>query len=207
MKIQSLKLKHFRRFTDFEMSFHPQLTVLVAKNGAGKTSILDALAVSLGAFLSRLPGVTGLNPKDSDFQVNGDRKKPPYMRITCESTSGILWDRTERRDQTQATAKQIPKAAGIKQLTDYVDSLIDKHNAGEPFDLPIFVYYGTGRGVFEVPQRKRGFGKDFSRFDALKGALESRTNFRSFVEYFYSLEDIELREQKKSKTLVPIFRN
>lgn len=200
MKIQSLDLKHFRRFEDFELSFDKTLTVLVARNGAGKTSVLDALAIALGPFLTRLPGVSGLNPKDTDFQLLADGKKPAYMRITGQSYSGLHWDRTEKRDKSKNTAKLIPDALGIKALNDYADSFIDAFNHNKSFELPIFAYYGAGRGVFDVPARKRGFGKHFSRFDSLKKCLESRTNFRGFVEYFYSLEEIENKQQKEKRT-------
>lgn len=200
MKIQSLHLQHFRRFNDFQIEFDPQLTVLVARNGAGKTSVLDGLAIALGAFFTRLPEISGLNPKATDFQLFPDGGKPPFMRIRCQATNGITWDKTEKRDQSKKTAEQIPAAVGLKALNQYVDSFIDRYNDNQPFELPVFIYYGTGRGVFEIPQRKRGFKKAFSRFDALRGALESRTNFRSFVEYFYSLEDIELKKQQEARS-------
>lgn len=201
MKIKSLHLQHFRRFSDFSLELHPRLSVLVARNGAGKTSILDGLAIALGAFLTRLPKVTGLNPKDSDFQVLPDgTSKPPFMRVRCESLDGIQWDRTEKRDQTKRTAREIPTALGLKQLYDYVDHFVDSNNAGQSFNLPIFIYYGTGRGVFSVPQRTKGFQKVFGRFDALSGGLESRTNFKNFVEYFYSLEGIENKKQKEARS-------
>ncbi|WP_297924408.1 AAA family ATPase [uncultured Agitococcus sp.] len=200
MKIKCLTLTHFRRFTNFEMDFHPQLTVLVARNGAGKSSILDAIATALGVFLTRLPKVVGLNPKETDFQVYANGQKPPYMRISCESTNGIKWDRTVKRDQTPKTAKEIPEALGVKALNDYVDQFIDAHNANQPYELPVFIHYGTGRAVFDVPTRKSGFGKDYQRFDALRVALESRANFRSFVEYFYALEDIEAKKQKEARS-------
>lgn len=200
MKIKMLTLSHYRRFTDFSMDFDPHLTVLVAKNGAGKTSILDAIATSLGAFLTRLPKVSGYNPKETDFQIYPDGRRPPYMRIRCESFNGVQWDRTEKRDQSKKTVSEIPEALGLKQLNDYVDHFIDAENAAQPYQLPVFIYYGTGRGVFDIPQRKRNFSKEFRRFDAFAGALESRTNFRSFVEYFYHLEEQEnrLRNDKRS---------
>lgn len=200
MKIKTLTLTNFRRFADFEISFEQQMTVLVARNGAGKSSVLDAVATALGPFLTRLPGVSGLNPRDLDFRVFDDGQKPPFMRIACESQDGIRWDRTEKRDKTKKTAGQIPDALGIKQLNDYVDGFVDAHNEGCDYQLPIFVHYGTGRGVFDVPQRKKGFGKTFSRFEALDGALESRTNFKRFVEYFYFLEGREAKIQKEQRS-------
>lgn len=200
MKIKRLKLNNFRRFEDFEINFDEQLTVLVARNGAGKSSILDAVATALGAFVTRLPKVTGLNPKEKDFRVFNDGRKPPYMRIISESYNGIKWDRTEKRDSSKKTSLEIPEALGLKALNDHVDHFVDLYNDDSNFQLPVFIYYGTGRGVFDIPQRKKGFGKAFSRFDAFNGSLESRTNFKRFVEYFYFLEDRENKLQKEQRS-------
>ncbi|MCK5355271.1 MAG: AAA family ATPase [Methyloprofundus sp.] len=200
MKIKTLKLNNFRRFEDFEINFNEQITVLVARNGAGKSSILDAVATALGAFVTRLPKVTGLNPKEKDFRVFNDGRKPPYMRITSESYNGIKWDRTEKRDSSKKTSLEIPDALGLKALNDYVDHFVDLYNDDSNFQLPVFIYYGTGRGVFDIPQRKKGFGKAFSRFDAFNGSLESRTNFKRFVEYFYFLEERENKLQKEQRS-------
>jgi predicted ATP-binding protein involved in virulence len=200
LKIKTLHLQHFRRFTDFRLQLHEQLTVLVARNGAGKTSVLDAIATLLGSFLTRLPKVNGINPKASDFQVFADGRQPPFMRLTAESVNGVKWDKTEKRDKSNKTAAQIPAALGIKQLNDYVDAFIDADNSGKAYELPVFIYYGTGRGVFDVPQRKRDFAKDFPRFDAFNGSLESKTNFKKFVEYFYFLEAQESKLQKEQRS-------
>ncbi len=200
MKIDKLCLNHFRCFDDFEITFHKQLTVLVARNGAGKTTVLDGVQTALNLFLTRVPRVKGSNPRDTDFQAYPDGRRPPYMRVRCESSDGIIWDRTEKRDQTRKTASQIPEGAGVRQLHEYVDGFIDAHNDNQPYQLPVFIYYGTERAVFDVPQRKRGFGKDFSRLDSYKGSLESRTNFRRFVQYFYVLEDREAKLQKDARS-------
>lgn len=200
MHIEKLILTNFRRFENFELSFDDRLTVLIARNGAGKTSILDALAIALGPFLTRLPKVSGLNPKATDLRVFPDGKPCPYMRVHCEATGGVIWDRTERRDKSKKTAKSIPKGVGVSKLNEFVDSFIDCYNEGNAFSLPVFIYYGTGRGVFDVPQRKRDFNKQFNRFEALQGALESRTNFKRFVEYFYHLEGEESALQKEKRS-------
>ncbi|MEZ8862881.1 AAA family ATPase [Vibrio sp. 10N.247.311.51] len=200
MKVKKLILKNFRRFSDFDITFDEQLTVLVARNGAGKSSVLDGVAISLGAFLTRLPKVTGITFKNSDLQVFPNGTQPPYVRITCESFDGQTWDRSKKRDEAKKTEKQIPKALGLQQLNDFADQFIDAQNEEREFELPIFIHYGTGRGVFDVPQRTKGFGNDFTRFGALSGALESRTNFRRFVEYFYTLEDKEAQLYKKHRS-------
>ena len=69
VELKHLKLTNFRCFNDFAIDFNPRLTVLVSKNGGGKSSILDAVAVGLAAFLTRLPKVSGINTKEHDFRV------------------------------------------------------------------------------------------------------------------------------------------
>ncbi|MEY3997131.1 MAG: hypothetical protein RL344_1474 [Pseudomonadota bacterium] len=51
MNITRLILKNYRCFKYLSIDFHPQLTVLVANNGGGKTSILDAIAVAFGSYV------------------------------------------------------------------------------------------------------------------------------------------------------------
>jgi predicted ATP-binding protein involved in virulence len=52
MNIDRLSLKNYRCFDAFELNFHPQMTVIVARNGQGKTSVLDAIKVALWPFVS-----------------------------------------------------------------------------------------------------------------------------------------------------------
>ena len=68
MKIKELVLTHFRCFTHLQVTFEKDLTVIVAPNGAGKTAILEGLAVALGAYLTALPQTRGINFKTTDCQ-------------------------------------------------------------------------------------------------------------------------------------------
>ncbi|MDM8566475.1 AAA family ATPase [Candidatus Halobeggiatoa sp. HSG11] len=44
-KLTKLKLKNIGGFKTFELNFHEQLTVLIGKNGLGKTTILKSIAL------------------------------------------------------------------------------------------------------------------------------------------------------------------
>ena len=52
MQIDNLYLKNYRCFAALHVRLHPQMTVLVAPNGQGKTSVLDAIKVALWPFVS-----------------------------------------------------------------------------------------------------------------------------------------------------------
>lgn len=200
MKLKNIHCENFRRFEDFEISFDKDLTVLVARNGAGKSSILDAAAIALAAFLTRLPSVKGFTQKDTDFRVKSDGKKPAFSRITCSTVEGQTWDRIKHRDKSKKTLASTPRAKGVRELNDLADHFVDSYNADIDIIFPVLAYFGTGRGVFKVPERKRGFRKNFTRFDAYNTALDSNANFKTFIEYFYALDALESDMHKQHRS-------
>ena len=55
MRVDRLRIQNFKGFEDYTLELHPRFTVLVGDNGAGKTTILDALAVAAGIWLVKPP--------------------------------------------------------------------------------------------------------------------------------------------------------
>ena len=60
MHLQNLTLKNFRCFESIDVAFHPQLTVIVGVNGAGKTTILEGAAIALSTLFTALDGPKGI---------------------------------------------------------------------------------------------------------------------------------------------------
>lgn len=202
MQLKTLLLINFRRFNGtLECKLHPKLTVFAANNGAGKTSLLDAIALAFGALLSRLPKISGNNISEKDISLHR-APEVAYVLLLAQITLGqnpeIGWyrmrvasGRTLDRKSAKRTAEDL--APALKQIHEYADSLAARIDSDDIF--PVLAYYGTGRALIDVPQRRRGFGKDFPRFQAYADCLNPRTNFRKLFEYFYFLEDLERREK------------
>lgn len=53
MYIEKVAIKNFKAVDDMEIEFRPGVNLLIGDNGVGKTSILEAITVGLGGFLSR----------------------------------------------------------------------------------------------------------------------------------------------------------
>ncbi len=68
MKLEKIQLTNFRLFTDFHCDFDPQLTVLVANNGGGKTSLLEGIFFALYPFTGRFPN-TGCHDPSHNVDV------------------------------------------------------------------------------------------------------------------------------------------
>ncbi|MDM8558700.1 AAA family ATPase [Candidatus Parabeggiatoa sp. HSG14] len=200
MKLKYIKIENFRAIKELELPLHPQLTVLHGDNAAGKTALLDAIAVGLGSILTHLPEVSGIKFKRHDLRQETQEQKAPYIRVELTSDEDVQWDRMERRDKTKHTAKKLPDTVGLKQLHAYLEAIINGVQDNQPVILPVIVYYGTERAVFsstlETINRKK-----IKRFSALNEALESKANFRGAMEWFVTKESEEARESKKRHDL------
>lgn len=216
MRLKTLRLHNFRRFKGtLVCEMHGSLTVFAANNGAGKTSILDAIALAFGPFLTRLPKISGNAPVDSDVCIHRE-KDQPFALIGAQTygkkdgsvndevlDTSITWDRIKRLTRSNSRFRKPQEALGDYQIRGYAD-INDRadyfvSNVESKILFPILAYYGTGRAVIDVPQRRRGFGKEFPRFQAYADCLNPKTNFRKLFEYFYYLEDLERREKEQVK--------
>ena len=71
MRIERLRVKNFRCFENLEIQLHPKCNVLVGINGAGKSTILDALAIALGGYLTGFDGIrsNSILPEDAHYKM------------------------------------------------------------------------------------------------------------------------------------------
>jgi predicted ATP-binding protein involved in virulence len=200
MKLKKLVLENFRGKAHLDIALGSRLTVLLAANGGGKTTVLDGIAIGLGEVLTHLPQVAGLSFKKTGDIHQKNNKVAPYARIVLHTTNGIAWDRLTRRDKSAATTRLIPPGLGVKALRQFLDvSIIDPLNSEKVFDLPIFAYYGVNRALLDMPLTRKGFSHQHARFESLANALNADSRFKSAFIWFYNKENEEHRLQKTQK--------
>ena len=154
MHLKSITLKNFRCFDELYLELHPRLTVLVADNGGGKTSVLDAIAVGLSPVLryfstadQRLSG-RGIADRDfllvpiKDHLGNERWVASDYAQVSVETMEGLKWRvwRFSIKGKRRATGTRHGK------LTNYCNTVIDSLKSENREPLPIFAYYGARRG-------------------------------------------------------------
>ena len=198
MKLRSVEIENFRAIKQLKLSLDESLTVFHGDNAHGKTSVLSAIAVGLGAIPTLLPGVAGIGLRDADR-----RRAARFVRVRLETTKAQKW----YRQKGSGVASRKRRVAGAKSdavptIVDEINEIVHADVEGRSIDLPIVAFYDTDRAVFDAPQRRRGFPKEYPRFAALNGALSARPNFRDFFKWFYLKEDEELREQRRHRGFV-----
>lgn len=199
MKLKEIILENFRGKKNLQLSLGKRLTLLLGENGSGKSTILDGIAIGLGAVLTHLPEVSGITFGKTDLRQHNN-KLAPYVRVKIHLTNGTSWDRTQKRDKSKTTAQQVPPGIGLKQLYKYLDqNIIDPHAEKIAFELPVFAHYGVSRALLDVPLRRRGFPKSHQRFEALDNALNAVSRFKSAFVWFYNKEVEEQRGKIQNK--------
>lgn len=73
MKIKRLKIENFRGIVDDTIDFDPSFTVFAGRNGGGKSTILEAIAIMLSRISGRMSGRTGdcTSLRDRDIFASG----------------------------------------------------------------------------------------------------------------------------------------
>ena len=205
MRLGHVHLDNFRGKQVARLVLGSRLTLLMGENGSGKTTILDAIAVALGAILSYLPdqAVKGISLKQDDIrQQDGRKHLCPYALVRAQCTNnGPAWDLLRKRDTTRPTAQQIPKSReGVRALREYLDqNIVKPWDEGISYDLPVIAYYGVNRALLDVPKRRRNFRKNYTRFTALADSLNAVSRFRSALIWFYNKEEEERRLQQQQR--------
>ncbi len=201
MRIDHLHLENFKKFAVQDIDLHPSFTLLVGENGAGKTSLLDALAVAGSVWL--------LHPPDASLQTSGRKLLSTEIRIEA-ATKGdrmqfikhrpavvraigqiagqdnVLWER-----QTRDIGRRNP-SPGSDQAIAIITQLYKRIADGENRLCPVLAYYGAGRAWLPstrgLPKSKAN-GKAM-RWAAFQECFNERIRFEELHKWF-SRETIE----------------
>lgn len=163
MNLKSITLTNFRCFEHLEVDIHPNLTVLIAKNGAGKTTILDALRIAVWPYVKGfdLGSQTG---KSATIQIEDVRiqrvanSMEPQLDSSVQAVGDwpelfngyptLIWFQYRDSIKSRTNIKYDNNAKTITQIAAKLQGMIrngDLTKAGDPISLPLTVYLGTGR--------------------------------------------------------------
>lgn len=179
-----------------DFSHDKNVVILLGDNGLGKTTILDALATSIAPYVMQFPGISDFQLSDMDVHIDENGRRAEYLAVDAEFLyGGRRLQSTRYRKGTSS-----PPKSNYEDMKGEASMCKDGILSGdETIRIPIFAYYGTGRGRFEVPARKRGFAQTYERWDCYKNALTPATDFKRFFGWFDLMEDDERRTREKLK--------
>ncbi|WP_415228358.1 AAA family ATPase [Psychrobacter glaciei] len=205
MEIQKLQLTNLGRFEDLEVDFAPtedypsNVTVFIGNNGAGKTSILDALATSLSWFVARLRTEKGSGTPIDELNIINNAPAASISLQLCDDIqarseamlSSYQWILVKTRK-----GRKNERASNLSQLSKLVDKYRQQLTDSDGASLPLIAYYPVERSVLDIPLKIRS-KHNFDQIDGYDSALNQGVDFRRFFEWFREREDIENEEESR----------
>lgn len=184
MKIENLKLENYKGHKATEMSFDPNLTVILGENGSGKSSILDSISICLSWIIARIKnqkGQGGFIPLDDIF--NGQK-------------NGVISARFTKINQFAVTNKT--KSGLIRSQSSFFEDLnyyvsetrAEIERTSFNCSIPVFAHYGVRRAVIDIPLRVRG-KQEYNPLETYNDSLKGNASFKTFFKWFRNQEDIE----------------
>ena len=208
MKLKSVRLVNYRCFTDTEIEFDKHITLLVGKNGAGKTAILDAVAVSASTFLLGIDGGVSRSILKDDARyefhdLNGTIDPQHQFPVSIESIGDCLdqqnvkWIRSLNSESGKTTIKDAVELTGIAKKAQSQIMKGDK-----ALVLPLISYYGTGR-LYAQKKEKKNLKSltEFKRQVGYVDCMTAESNEKLMLNWFQMQTLKSLQEQQKSGIL------
>jgi predicted ATP-binding protein involved in virulence len=179
--------------------YHPaeerdtNITVFIGNNGAGKTSLLTALATSLSWFVARVRREKGNGTPISESDIKNGMS---FAKIVIS----VLYDYYDRDDLGSKTidwvlvktkkGRKSKEQSSLSFATHVADQYRTALTDDTKASLPLIAFYPAERVVLDIPLRIRG-KHSFEQLDGYENALNQGVDFRRFFEWFRKREDIE----------------
>ena len=214
MEIKKLTLKNLGRFETLEVDFAPteehmsNVTVFIGNNGAGKTSILEALATSLSWFVARLRTGKGTgNLIDEWAIINNAPSSSITLQLCDDIHNDISLDKELSYQWSLVKARKgrkSDKTSHLSELTKLADGYRQLLTDDSKASLPLIAYYAVDRSVLDIPLKIMG-KHSFNQVEGYDGSLNKGVDFRRFFEWFREREDIENEEERRR--IAPLLEN
>lgn len=162
MKIKQIKLTNFRCFDVAEFQLDPAITLVIGNNTAGKSSLLDAIAVALGGFMLGIP--TPVKDKTVQLQshtraisrqdirrVFAKNREIATPEITQDCRVAVDAEVYSKHEWSELTWQRYIQGSNgrtnnseAKSIKEWAAQLYQQAIDGHA-QLPLIAYYGTGR--------------------------------------------------------------
>ena len=205
--LKNIELLNFRKFDNSIYELNPRMNVFIGKNASGKTTVLEAATVILGAYLTAfkeyVPSRFGQNISDNDV-LRKSLKPVKNVAITasvkqfpCTVSSRIMWDSEEMKctrslEKEGGRTKFVGKNFMREFVADWEKAIKAADGSDENQIYPLVLYLSSARLWNE--NRTGEIEKIPGRTDAYQRCLDQKRSSQSAFEYIKLLGGLASEE-------------
>ncbi len=194
MHIKSLHLQNFRCFEEATFEFLPGFNLLIGENGAGKSSVLDAIKESLVEWNPTISSDTTFTAKkDIRIELSKNAKGNQWESKRPFSCKAI-YDVVEYEDDTTTELESLTVidgqvVFGLKKSGHSINTFFEKTFNKQEVTIPLNVVFRVDRlptrGVSEVDVRLL-IDKKNTITDGFVNSVDQKINIKEMVEWIVS---------------------
>lgn len=211
LSIQELSVKNYRKFAQGEFALNPRMNVLVGKNGSGKTAVLEAACVILGAYLAAfktyVPSrfVFNISTEDCHLKTQEAEDKETLTaggipQYPCEVSCKLTWNHQAepiefKRILSKAEGRTKFDGSNLMQPTvvEWEEQIAQANHADEDQIFPLVLYMSSARLWNENKVLSQG-GKVFHRTEAYHRCLDRKRGTDLAFAYIHQLQSVAMEE-------------
>ena len=193
MQLDRVIYHNFRCFEEATLDLHPQLTVVVGANGAGKTALMEGIAIAMGTYLGAFDEARGDQFKATDARrlqpQEASADNEPQYPVEIEAVGKIVptdavrsWRRSLKGKKSRSTVGE------ARYLSDTGNELQRRVRRGEAISLPLLAFYGTGRlwGTRRLTENKKQILGE-SRIFGYHQSMNPTSGYKEFAYWYKQL--------------------
>ncbi len=142
IRLDSIDLVNYKKFTKTSVTFDRSLTVLSGKNGSGKSSVLSGVTLILSWIIARLRNEAGVGLYVPPLDVNN--------RAINGWVVGRIFEGEVLVPNKAKPGLYKEHALNISPIKEYVASKRTSYSQDSTPALPVFAYYGVKRAVLDT---------------------------------------------------------
>lgn len=192
MKIKYIKIVNFRNINSFECNDLSNMNIFAGINGAGKTTVINAIKILLSWLAARIRNSkgNGLPITNEDIKIG-----QPYCFLKIVLDNGVSWQIYKQRTSVRTTPTDKTDFSGLKEYADLLAEQSQKSG------IPLISAYGVNRVIKDTPTRIRKTNMH-SPLDAISVTMDNSANFHDFFIWYREMEDIENANFREAGKLV-----
>jgi len=207
LKISQLSIINFRIVDRLNINLEKnKIQVLVGNNGAGKTTVLDAISISLGWLIQRIvhKGGRGKDIDKADITLgNNDGYSSVIANVKLKKDYSSTLELCEVEDGSVVNKRSY--YSDFTRLGHLYKLACEKD---EHFELPLLAYYGVMRATDissrDVAEFDEISSTDiYNRFDGYTGSLAGKADFKGFFRWYKRLDDLVKHEKVNDTQISP----
>lgn len=200
MFLKNIRISNFKAIEEMKLEFEKGFNIIIGDNGVGKTSILEAISVTLGGFLRGIDGVDSKNFSKDEIRciselIGSGSWNMSYVtpiKVDCEvELDGKNYSWTRRKNSIKSSRSTVEPTDICKKATQLVN---DRNSI-----LPLLNYQSVARMWVQKREKKKNIFKrdDFSRSVGYIDCLSQEANNKLFLNWCRKMEQVSWQEDKK----------